>query len=160
MIFVSLGSQKFQFNRLLYFIDSLIEEGVIKEDVFAQIGNSDYKPNLFKYDDFLSRNDYIDKIKQSSYVITHSGTGAIVTALKKEKKIIVIPRLSEFGEHVDNHQIEIANIFYQTNLVLVAQDYDSLKKSIMKKDTWTPAIFSGNNDSYLNFLTEYIENEG
>jgi len=72
MIFVSLGSQKFQFNRLLYFIDSLIEEGVIKEDVFAQIGNSDYKPNLFKYDDFLSRNDYIDKIKQSSYVITHS----------------------------------------------------------------------------------------
>ena len=44
MILVTVGSQKFQFNRLLQEIDKLIEEGIIKEKVFAQIGVSDYIP--------------------------------------------------------------------------------------------------------------------
>ena len=44
MIFVTLGSQKFQFNRLLRKIDDLVEEGVITEEVFAQTGASDYLP--------------------------------------------------------------------------------------------------------------------
>ena len=44
MIFVTLGSQKFQFNRLLIEIDRLIEEKYITDKVFAQIGYSDYKP--------------------------------------------------------------------------------------------------------------------
>lgn len=35
MIFITLGSQKFQFNRLLKAIDKLIEQGKIKEEVFA-----------------------------------------------------------------------------------------------------------------------------
>ena len=43
MIFVTTGSQKFQFNRLLQKIDLLIEEGMIREEVFAQIGVSDYQ---------------------------------------------------------------------------------------------------------------------
>ena len=40
MIFITLGSQKFQFNRLLKAIDKLVEQGKIKEEVFAQIGIS------------------------------------------------------------------------------------------------------------------------
>ena len=47
MIFITLGSQKFQFNRLLKEIDRLIETGVIKDEVFAQIGYSDYQPKHF-----------------------------------------------------------------------------------------------------------------
>ena len=40
MIFITLGSQKFQFNRLLKTVDELVERGIIKEEVFAQIGFS------------------------------------------------------------------------------------------------------------------------
>ena len=55
MIFVTLGSQKFQFNRLLIEIDRLIEEKKITEEVFAQIGYSDYKPRNYEYKEFLER---------------------------------------------------------------------------------------------------------
>ena len=58
MIFVTLGSQKFQFNRLLIEIDKLISSGVIKEKVFAQIGYSDYKPKNFEYMDFLTSEEF------------------------------------------------------------------------------------------------------
>ena len=40
MIFVAVGTQKFQMNRLLEEIDNCIEGRDITEKVFAQIGNS------------------------------------------------------------------------------------------------------------------------
>lgn len=49
MIFITLGSQKFQFNRLLQAVDQLIEKSVIEDEVFAQIGYSDYQPKHYAY---------------------------------------------------------------------------------------------------------------
>lgn len=54
-IFITLGSQKFQFNRLLKAVDELCEKGTVDaEDVFAQIGYSDYLPKNFSYASFAS----------------------------------------------------------------------------------------------------------
>jgi UDP-N-acetylglucosamine transferase subunit ALG13 len=86
MIFVTLGSQKFQFNRLLRKIDELIKTGVIEESVFAQIGASDYLPQYFSYKSFLNRDEFSNIMKQSNIVITHGGTGAIIGAVKKGKR--------------------------------------------------------------------------
>ena len=63
MIFVTLGSQKFQFNRLLKAIDGL----EVEEEIFAQIGYSDYIPVNYSYKTFLDRNEfneitYLEKI--------------------------------------------------------------------------------------------------
>ena len=58
MIFITLGSQKFQFNRVLIKIDELVEKGLLKEQVFAQIGYSDYKPKFYEYKDFLDREEF------------------------------------------------------------------------------------------------------
>ena len=41
MIFVALGTQKFQMNRLIKALDVQKGKGLIKEEIFAQIGNSD-----------------------------------------------------------------------------------------------------------------------
>ena len=43
-IFVTLGSQKFQFNRLLQALDDLMEQQTGSDSVFAQTGYSDYQP--------------------------------------------------------------------------------------------------------------------
>lgn len=52
MIFITLGSQKFQFNRLLKALDDLVEEGAIQEEVFAQIGYSDYNLEIMSLKNF------------------------------------------------------------------------------------------------------------
>ena len=72
MIFVALGTQKFQFNRLLQMIDRLLDEGKIKETVFAQIGNSDYEPKNYKYASFLDKNEFEEQIRNCDVLITHS----------------------------------------------------------------------------------------
>ena len=111
MIFVTLGTQKFQFNRLLRMMDDLIENKKIHERVFAQIGNSDYLPQYYEYCNFLSNNDYEEYIKNCDILVSHSGVGTIMTGLRYRRKIIVVPRLSKYGEHIDDHQTQIAQSF-------------------------------------------------
>ena len=96
MIFITLGSQKFQFNRLLKALDDLVEEGAIQEEVFAQIGYSDYKPRNYEFKEFLDRDEFAEMEGKAEIVITHGGTGAIIGAVKKGKKVIAVPRLAKY----------------------------------------------------------------
>lgn len=128
MIFITVGSQKFQFNRLLKEVDSLINENLIKERVFAQTGYSTYKPKNFEYKDFLSREEFLNYEEKAQIVITHGGTGAIIGAVKKGKKVIAVPRLKKYNEHVDDHQVQIIQQFKEQNLICGLNDCSELKE--------------------------------
>ena len=88
MIFVTLGTQKFQLNRLLKEVDKLCENGKITEELFAQIGYSNYCPQNYLYTDFFDRAVFEKKVKESSLVITHGGVGSIITAINNKKPVI------------------------------------------------------------------------
>lgn len=137
MIFVTVGSQKFQFNRLLKEIDRLVEEKKIQEEVIAQTGYSDYKPRNYEYKDFFDRNEFIKIMSKCDKVITHGGTGTIVGAVKQGKKVIGIPRLKKFGEHVDDHQLQIIEEFENMNFIkscIELSNLDSLIYHIEKQE--------------------------
>ena len=87
MIFVTLGSQKFQFDRLLKKIDELIQNGELKDKVFAQIGYCDYVPQNYEYKKFLNREEFGMSMEKSSIVITHGvHDGGDCRGSKKEEK--------------------------------------------------------------------------
>lgn len=132
MIFVTVGSQKFQFDRLLQEIDRLIENKKINEDVIAQIGFSTYIPKNYKYSKFIDQDQFKQYISKCDMVITHAGTGAIVGALKQGKKVVAVPRLAKYGEHVDDHQIQLLDEFKELNFIEPAYDVKDLEKAIEK----------------------------
>lgn len=156
MIFIILGSQKFQFNRLLKEVDKLIEEGILKDEVFAQIGYSDYKPTNFDFKDFLDKDDFTFMLQKANLVITHGGTGAIIGAVKKGKKVIVVPRLSKYGEHVDDHQIQLIKEFEGMGIIEPCYDIEDLPKAynicIGKK--YNP--YESNTNTIINSIEEFI----
>ena len=158
MIFVTLGSQKFQFNRMLVEIDRLIDEGKIIDEVFAQIGASDYKPKNFEYKDFLTQDEFKDYMKKADLVITHAGTGAIVTALKNDELVIAIPRLARFGEHVDDHQIQLIDEFKELNFIEPVYEIDQLGEALelVKKNKYNKYI--SNTKTIINDIEKFIEN--
>ena len=156
MIFVTVGSQKFQFNRLLKEIDELIENKVINEEVFAQIGVSDYKPQNYKYKEFVTQDEFNKYLDEARLIITHAGTGVIVNAIKKGKKVIVIPRLSKFGEHVDDHQIQLLNEFANMNLIETCIDEKELKEKIQQIDNKEFKKYDSNNENFIKDIKEYI----
>ena len=156
MIFVTLGSQKFQFNRLLIEIDRLIEDKYITENVFAQTGYSDYEPKHYKYKNFLNRDEFSEIMSQSDTVITHGGTGAIIGAVKKGKKVVAIPRLSKYGEHVDDHQIQLIEQFHDMELIYSCSDVQELKTAIEEIQTKKYNEYHSNTAAIINSIEEFL----
>lgn len=157
MIFVSLGSQKFQFNRLLKKLDELVEDGTVREEIFAQIGASDYQPKHYKYSAFLNRDQFADIMKRCSTVVTHGGTGVIVTAVKGGKKVIGVPRLSKYGEHVDDHQLQLLQEFEKQNLIYACYDVENLKDAFEAISKGTFHAYQSNTEVWIKELSRYID---
>lgn len=157
MIFITLGSQKFQFNRILKKVDELIEKDIIKKEVFAQIGYSDYRPINYKYEDFLDREKFSKLMKSSTLVITHGGTGAIITAVKTGKKVIAVPRLAQYGEHVDDHQLQLLKQFDGMGIILPCYDIEELDKKIIEIERIKLNPYISNTQVILDDLEKYIE---
>ena len=157
MIFVTVGSQKFQFNRLFSAFDALKGAGVIADEVFIQSGESDYVPRFCKYKHFLDRDDFERISEQSDLFITHGGTGAIVGALKAGKKVIAVPRLSKFGEHVDDHQVQILQQFDEMKLTLPCYEIDQLADKIKIIKNMQFNAYQSNTDTIIRMLGNLIE---
>lgn len=158
MIFVTLGSQKFQFNRLLIEIDKLIEEGHIKENVFAQIGYSDYLPKNYQYKKFLDRDEFSSVMSKCDIIITHGGTGAIIGAVKQCKKVIAISRLAKYEEHVDNHQLQIIKEFEDMNFIKGVKEVGKLGNALNEIKYKSFSRYISNTDIIINDIEEFISN--
>ena len=156
MIFVTLGSQKFQFNRLLKKIDELIAKEIIKDKVFAQIGYSDYQPEKFEYVNFMDRQTYSDAMKSCDMVITHGGTGAIIGAVKEGKKVIAVPRLEKYGEHVDNHQLQIINQFEEMGIIQPSYEIEELEYAIKEAKYKTYLPYISNTDKIIKNIECFL----
>lgn len=157
MILVTVGSQKFQFNRLLEKIDELIDRRIITDKVFAQIGVSDYKPKNYEYKDFTTQDEFNELLDKSTTVITHAGTGIIVNAVKKEKKVIAVPRLEKHGEHVDDHQIQLIKQFEELNFIEPCYELDDLDKKLKKIKNKKYNKYVSNTDTIIESIKMYIE---
>ncbi|MGL6199653.1 MAG: PssE/Cps14G family polysaccharide biosynthesis glycosyltransferase [Lachnospiraceae bacterium] len=156
MIFVIVGSQKFQFDRLLKKVDSLIVQGIINEDVYAQIGASCYIPQNYVYDRFLDQFKFAEKIEECDMVITHGGTGAIINALEHNKKVIAVPRLSQYGEHVDDHQVELLEQFGSHKLICYCRDVKELGQCVKDIKQMSFERYESNTKAYIYDIQEYL----
>ena len=157
MIFVAVGTQKFQLNRLLKAVDDLIAQGLLEDTVFAQTGHSDYVPQNYQYKDFLSKDDFQSCISRCDLLITHSGVATIIAGLKLGKSIVVVPRLAKFGEHVDNHQIQIAESFSDKNLIMMCKEDDDLAETVKCARTHTFAKYVSQRSLVEKTIRDYLE---
>lgn len=158
MVLVMLGTQNNSFHRLLEEIDRLIENKVINEEVIVQKGYTKYESKNMKTIDFISRDELENLEKQASYIITHGGVGSIVSSLEKGKKVIAVPRLHKYSEHVNDHQKEIIKKFNENKNIIGIQSVEELEDAVKRVSEFNPNQFRGNNQKMLKIIEEFIEN--
>lgn len=100
MILVLLGTQNYSFKRLLEKIQEMIDKKVINDKVVVQAGRTKFESKDMEILGMVSDRKFKKLIKEADLIITHGGVGSIVTALKMHKKVIAVPRLSGFDEHI------------------------------------------------------------
>ena len=153
MILVTLGTQKQSFNRLL----DMIEKSNINDKIIVQAGYTKYKSKKMKMLDFVDYQEMDKLIKQADLIITHGGTGSIVTAIKQGKKVIACPRLKKYGEHVDDHQKQIVDIFSEVGYILKLDENDNLDELVQKIQTKKMTQFKSNTTNFINNLKKEID---
>ena len=158
MVLVMLGTQNNSFHRLLEEIDRLIENKVINEEVIVQKGYTKYESKNMKSIDFISRDELENLEKQASYIITHGGVGSIVSSLEKGKKVIAVPRLHKYSEHVNDHQKEIIKKFNENKNIIGIQSVEELEDAVKRVSEFKPNQFKGNNQKMLKIIECFIEN--
>ena len=158
MIFVAVGTQKFPFDRLLKGIDDLIEQGQLESDVFAQIGHTDYAPRNYRYQNFLTKDDFQSYISSCDVLITHSGVATIIAGMKLEKPVVVVPRFASYGEHVDDHQLQIAESFSDKNLVLMCKEVENLAEMVNQAQKHRFSKYVSQQERIIHTIRDYLEN--
>ena len=126
LVFATVGAT-LKFDRLVRHVVEAKRNGLLPEKVVLQTGTG----NTIAIDESIEAHEMIpfdalqDYLKRADIVICHGGTGSIITALRQNCRVVVIPRLFERGEHYDNHQWEIAECFADRGLIsMVGADDD------------------------------------
>ena len=137
MIFVTLGTQDKHFPRLLEAVEKLD----IDEKIIAQTGSTDFKSN---------------KMEEARIVITHAGVGTIIYGLSIDKTMIVAARLKKYGEHVNDHQLQILDTFSKDGYIIPLREFSELKNKIIEAEKFKPKKFISNNKNFVKLLDNEI----
>lgn len=152
MIFVTLGTQDKQFKRLL----DLIENSHIEDEIIVQAGYTKYSSNKMKIYDYLEKSLFEKYIYEADLVISHAGVGTIVSSLKRGQKVLAVPRLAKYGEHHNDHQLQIADAYYQKGYIEVLKDGEDIDEKLKMMKKFKPKKFVANNEIFVNKLKDYI----
>lgn len=157
MILVTLGTQDKSFTRLLDSIREQINNGNIKDKVIVQAGFTKYDSKDMEIFDLIDRDKFSDLIKKCDLLITHGGVGSILTGLKNNKKVIVCPRLSKYKEHMNDHQVQIVDRFYEAGYILKFNEGDNLGDILKKVDKFKPNKYKSNTSNFINIIEKFID---
>ena len=138
MILVMLGTQNNDVHRLLDEIEKYVENGNINEEVIVQAGFTKYKSNKMKIFDVTSKKNLEDLIKKADLIITHAGVGSIEMSLEQNKKVIAVPRLKKYKEHVNDHQKDIEGEFNKRGWIIGINDVSELGIALKKVGNFIP----------------------
>ncbi len=161
MIFVAVGSRNYPFDRLLKKLDSLYEQGILTEEMFAQTGTSKYVPKHYQHKDFIPREEFTERMKNADIIVSHGASGTIMTALNMGKKVIAVSRLKKYHEHINDHQVQNNEALSVHGYVLMADpELDNLAECFEKIYSGTDGIIPWKNEdpmSVINMVDNFIE---
>ena len=161
LIFVTVGSRPYPFDRLFKKLDELYENGILKDKMFAQIGITEYKPKHFEYTDFVSPEEFKEYIDKADIVVSHGASGSIMKALNAGKKVIAVTRLEKYGEHINDHQIQNNEAFRDNHYVLMADlelnDLGECFKKINEKNNGLVKWENKDPMAIVNMIDKFIQ---
>jgi UDP-N-acetylglucosamine transferase subunit ALG13 len=122
MIFVTVGTSTFPFDRLLRGVDSL----EVGHELVVQYGASGLVPRARVARQFMSYAEVVEHMQRARAVIAHGGAGSILTALQAGRHPLIVPRRRQHSEAVDDHQVELASRLADRGLLTIVDDVSEL----------------------------------
>ena len=152
-----IGTQNNSFKRLLKELDRLKENKIIKEEIIVQAGYTKYESKNLEIFDFIDKNKLEEYQDKADLIITHGGVGSIISSIKNGKKVIAVPRLKEYSEHVNNHQKDIVENFSEQGYIIGINNIKELEKAYKDIKNFKPKKYIPNNSKIIKIVEDFIK---
>jgi UDP-N-acetylglucosamine transferase subunit ALG13 len=157
MIFVVLGTWEMPFTRPLVQIEEATRQGLISEPIVVQSGRTSYESPNLKLVPFFGKEALEQMYEEASLVICQAGVGSIMLGLRKQKKVIAIARLSQFDEHIDDHQLEILDVFTKSGAVLPWNGDGDLPGVLRRAQDFVSAGYTFSEEKISRSILDYLD---
>lgn len=131
MIYVTIGTTDFNFNRLMKALELLPDP--IKAELIAQIGKNP-KPNGIDCFDFCPRARAAQYLHDADILITHGGS-TLMEGIIAGKRMVTVPRLKAYDEALNDHQLHLCEKLAQKGTVINVVDMKDLNAAIARART-------------------------
>lgn len=160
MIFVTVGTHEQPFNRLVEYMDKWAETH--DEKVIMQTGFSTYEPKHCEWSKLYPFETMKKLVDDARIVVTHGGPSSFIMPLQVGKVPVVVPRVKELNEHVNDHQLDFAKaVAERQGNIIVVENIDELGDVIDNYDQKVSALkneLSSNNDRFCSEFEKLIDN--
>jgi beta-1,4-N-acetylglucosaminyltransferase len=116
LILVTVGTHDQGFDRLVRSMDQLAVQ--LDERVIIQRGSSTYRPRYARHFRFTNSQEMAGLTREARVVVSHAAAGAIILSLNYGKPLVLVPRLRVLGEHLDDHQLELAKAMDEAKMAI------------------------------------------
>jgi UDP-N-acetylglucosamine transferase subunit ALG13 len=117
-VFVTLGTiRPYRFDRL---VDQIVQIAP-QAEIIWQLGETERADLPGKSHTYMSAGEFESTARAADVVISHAGVGTALRLLEMGICPVLVPRRRHFGEHVDDHQGQIADHLSDRNLAVVRE---------------------------------------
>ncbi len=117
-VVIALGTIRYPFARLARRLSEIVPEDA---DVLFQSGSTDTSGTRFAGSAEVPSAELEAAMRDADVVIAHAGAGSALSALEAGRRPLLVPRRAAYGEHVDDHQEQIARELDRRGLALVRE---------------------------------------
>jgi UDP-N-acetylglucosamine transferase subunit ALG13 len=128
--FVSVGNATQPFTRLLDAVAVIAKK--LPQPLVIQNGRTPFRGHACFVVEFMGMDEFDTLIRGSQLLILHAGAGAVIHAVQAGKIPVVMPRRAHYGEHIDDHQLELAQELERAGKAIVALEPEHLETAVIQ----------------------------
>jgi UDP-N-acetylglucosamine transferase subunit ALG13 len=156
VVFVVLGTWGMPFARPLREIERAAAAGLLAQPIIVQSGSTAYTSPHLQIVPFFSADEMERMYERANLVVCQAGVGSIMLGLRKRKTIIAIARRAAYDEHIDDHQLEILDVFSKLGSVLPWRGEGDLPEVLARARDFAPVPYPFGAEKVSRAILEFL----
>jgi len=102
-----------------------------REEVWIQHGTAPLVPPL-RGASTVPRDKLLEQMRRADAIVTHAGCGSIADVFSTGHVPVVVARRERYGEHVNDHQLELLEVLEDEDRIVAVHDMSELGAAIAR----------------------------
>ncbi|KAF1688286.1 glycosyltransferase [Pseudoxanthomonas taiwanensis] len=109
-----------------------------RHESFFQVGPNGIVPEGFTGAQLVSVDEFQIHMEEADVIVSHAGMGNIISALELGTPLVIMPRMSALGEHVNDHQIDTASEVSQVPGIFLCETPADFSRCMERALSYSP----------------------